>query len=140
MKYYPWFAGAWAAVLWFFTAGVAIPLFRIFPNNQAGPIAVAIFPYYFSAAIILGVLATITLWVGRQKSKRVTFALALQILAVLALLAIPTILQPAMAPHPPGSPAFMRLHGVSSLLNLFSLIVAPAAFLLVTAKRKEELV
>ena len=140
MKYYPWFSGAWAAVLWFFTVGIAIPLFRSFPSELAGKVAIAVCPFYFSAAIFLGVLATAALWRERQKSKRRSLALTLQLLAILALLAIPTILQPAMEPHIPGSPEFMRLHGVSSLLNLFSLIVVPSAFLLVTAKRKEELV
>lgn len=139
MNIYSWLSGTWTAVLWFFTLGIAIPLFRAFPGPLAGEVAVAVFPYYFGSTIVLGTLATITLWLWRpRKNKRSNAALALQSLAILALAAIPTIIQPAMAPHIPGSPEFMRLHGISSLLNLFSLLAAPVAFLLVAAKRKEE--
>lgn len=139
MKIYSWLSGTWTAVLWFFTLGIAIPLFRAFPGPRAAEVAVAVFPYYFGSAIILGILATITLWLCRpRKNKRSNIALVLQSLAILTLVAIPAVLQPAMEPHIPGSPEFMRLHGISSLLNLFSLLAAPAAFLLVAAKRKEE--
>ncbi len=138
MKIYSWLSGTWAAVLWFFTLGIAIPLFRAFPGPRAAEVAIAVFPFYFGTTIALGILATVALWLCRQKNKRNSAALALQTLAIITLTAIPTIIQPAMEPHTPGSPEFMRLHGLSSLLNLFSLLAAPTAFLLVIAKRKEE--
>jgi hypothetical protein len=63
--------------------------------------------------------------------------LALQILALAALVAIPIFIQPAIATHAPGTPDFARLHGISMALNLFSLIAVPAASLLVLWRRKE---
>jgi len=136
MKFYPWLAGAWAGVLWFFTFGVARLLFAIFPRERAGEVTVALFPAYFAAAITLGLLATIALW-RLRRSARDIIALVLQILALAALASVPTLIQPAMAGHAAGSPEFLRWHGISMALNLFSLLAVPAASLLVLAKRKE---
>jgi len=61
----------------------------------------------------------------------------LQLFAIVALVAIPLFIQPAMAAHPPGTPEFARWHGLSMALNLLSLIAVPAASLLVLARRKE---
>jgi Domain of unknown function (DUF4149) len=136
MKLYPWLAGAWAGVLWFFTFGVARLLFAVFPRERAGEVTVALFPSYFAATIALGLLATIALWKLRCTA-RDNIALVLQILALAALASIPTLIQPAMAGHAAGTPGFVRWHGVSMALNLFSLLAVPAASLLVLAKRKE---
>lgn len=136
MIFYTWLVGAWSAVLWFFTFGVARNLFGIFPRERAGEITTALFPAYFLAAMALGFVATVALWFLRDAKRKPT-ALALQILALAALAAIPLFIQPAMSSHPPGTPGFARWHGISMALNLFSLIAAPAASLLVLGRRKE---
>ena len=136
MTLYAWLSGAWAAVLWFFTFGVARNLFGLFPRERAGEVTTALFPAYFLVAIALGVLATVALWFQRQ-APRASAALALQLLALASLASIPLFIQPAMAANPPGTPGFARLHGISMALNLFSLIAVPAASLLVLARRKE---
>ena len=137
MKLYAWLAGAWIAVLWFFTFGVARTLFSAFPRARAGEVTTALFPTYFTVSITLGLLATLVLWRKLRRSRRDRWALGLQMLALLALLAIPTLIQPAIAAHPPGSAGFAQWHGISMVLNLFSLLAVPAASLLVLAKSKE---
>lgn len=136
MILYAWLVGAWAAVLWFFTFGVARVLFVLFPRERAGEVTTALFPTYFVAALSLGALATAVLWF-RRRATRDRWALALQILALAALASIPLFVQPAIVQHAPGTPDFARLHGVSMALNLFSLIAVPAASLLVLGRSKE---
>jgi hypothetical protein len=136
MKLYAWLVGAWTAALWFFTFGVARVLFSVFPRERAGEVTTALFPAYFTVAISLGLLATVVLSL-RRRGARDHGALALQILALAALVAIPLFIQPAIAAHAPGTPDFARLHGISMALNLFSLIAVPAASLLVLWRRKE---
>jgi hypothetical protein len=136
MKLYAWLVGAWTAALWFFTFGVARVLFSVFPRERAGEVTTALFPAYFTVAISIGLLATVVLSL-RRRSARDHGALALQILALAALVAIPIFIQPAIATHAPGTQDFARLHGISMALNLFSLIAVPAASLLVLWRRKE---
>ena len=136
MKLYAWLVGAWTAALWFFTFGVARVLFSVFPRERAGEVTTALFPAYFAVAISLGLLATVVLSL-RRRGARDHGALALQILALAALVAIPIFIQPAIAAHAPGTPDFARLHGISMALNLFSLIAVPVASLLVIWRRKE---
>ncbi len=136
MKLYAWLVGAWTAALWFFTFGVARVLFAVFPRERAGEVTTALFPAYFTIAISLGLLATVVLSL-RRRGARDHGALALQILALAALVAIPIFIQPAIAAHAPGTPDFARLHGISMALNLFSLIAVPVASLLVIWRRKE---
>ncbi|MEX1010097.1 MAG: DUF4149 domain-containing protein [Chthoniobacterales bacterium] len=136
MKLYTWLVGAWTAVLWFFTFGVARNLFGQFPRERAGEVTTALFPAYFVAAITLGILATFVLW-RLRRGRRDTVALVLQLLALAALASIPLLIQPALATHPPGTPDFARLHGISMALNLFSLIAVPAASLVVAWRSKE---
>jgi len=136
MILYAWLVGAWTAVLWFFTFGIARVLFAVFPRERAGEVTTALFPTYFLAAITLGLLATMVLWL-RRRDGRDTSALVLQVLALAALASIPLFLQPAIAGHAPGTPDFARLHGISMALNLFSLIAVPAASLLVAWRSKE---
>ena len=136
MKLYAWLVGAWTAALWFFTFGVARVLFSVFPRERAGEVTTALFPAYFTVAISLGLLATVVLSL-RRRGARDHGALALQILALAALIAIPIFIQPAIAAHAPGTPDFARLHGISMALNLFSLIAVPVASLLVLWRRKE---
>jgi|FLOH01.1.fsa_nt_gi hypothetical protein len=133
---YAFLVGAWSAVLWFFTLGVARNLFGVFPRERAGEVTTVLFPAYFAVAIALGLLATIVLWF-RRRNRRDTIALLLQALALAALISTPLLLQPAMAMHPPGTPDFARLHGISMVLNLFSLIAVPVASLLVLGRSKE---
>jgi hypothetical protein len=136
MKLYAWLVGAWTAALWFFTFGVARVLFAVFPRERAGEVTTALFPAYFTVAISLGLLATVVLSL-RRRGARDHGALALQILALAALVAIPIFIQPAIAAYAPGTPDFARLHGISMALNLFSLIAVPVASLLVIWRRKE---
>lgn len=136
MILYAWLIGAWTAVSWFFTFGVARNLFGLFPRERAGEVTTALFPAYFAVVIVLGLAATLVLWFRRGKP-RAQSALILQLLALLALATIAFFLQPAMAAHPPGTAGFARLHGISMGLNLFSLIAIPGASLLVLASRKE---
>jgi hypothetical protein len=136
MRSYAWLVGAWTAVLWFFTFGVARVLFSVFPRERAGEVTTALFPTYFLVAMTLGLLATVALWL-RRRDRRDTGALVLQVLALAALASIPLFLQPAIAAHAPGTPDFARLHGLSMTLNLFSLIAVPAASLLVVWRSKE---
>jgi len=136
MKLYAWLVGAWTAALWFFTFGVARVLFAVFPRERAGEVTTALFPAYFTVAISLGLLASVVLSL-RRRGARDHGALALQILALAALVAIPLFIQPAIAAYAPGSPDFARLHGISMALNLFSLIAVPVASLLVLWRRKE---
>jgi hypothetical protein len=136
MRLYTWLAGAWAAVLWFFTFGVARMLFAVFPRERAGEITTALFPAYFIAAVTLGTLAcgALSLRLCRARDR---WALALQVLALAALVAVPLVIQPALVQHPPGTPEWTRWHGISMALNLFSLIAVPAATLVVLWRRKE---
>lgn len=136
MILYAWLVGAWAATLWFFTFGVARVLFAVFPRERAGEITTALFPAYFTAVVLLGLLATAALWFG-QSRPRDRWALTLQVLAIAALAAIPLFVAPAIGHHVPGTPGWARWHGISMALNLFSLIAVPAASLLVLARRKE---
>jgi len=136
MIVYAWLVGAWTAVLWFFTFGVARNLFGLFPRERAGEVTTALFPTYFATVILLGLAATLALWF-RRGLPRAKVSLVLQLLALVALATIPLFIQPAMAVHPPGTPGFARWHGISMALNLFSLIVVPTASLLVLARRKE---
>lgn len=136
MQLYAFLTGAWTAVLWFFTFGVARNLFSHFPRERAGEVTTALFPAYFLVVIALGALATIILRL-RRRDRRDRLGLLLQILALAALTSIPLFIQPAIAAHAPGTPDFARLHGISMALNLFSLIAVPAASLLVLWRSKE---
>ena len=136
MTLYTWLSGAWTAVLWFFTFGVARNLFGLFPRERAGEVTTALFPTYFVAAIALGVLASAVLWF-RRHAPRDSYALALQIVALAELVAIPLFIQPAIMAHAPGTADWARWHGISMALNLFSLIAVPVASLLVLWRRKE---
>jgi hypothetical protein len=136
MNAYAWLAGVWAAVLWFFTFGVARVLFAVFPRERAGEVTTALFPTYFIAALTLGMAATAALWF-RRRGPRDRWALALQVVALAALVAIPLFIQPAIMAHAPGTPAWARWHGISMALNLFSLIAVPTASLVVFWRRKE---
>jgi hypothetical protein len=133
---YAWLVGAWTAVLWFFTFGVARNLFGLFPRERAGEVTTALFPTYFAVAIALGLATTLALWF-RRNTPRASPALVLQLLALVALAAIPLFIQPALAAHAPGTPDFARLHGISMALNLFSLIAVPLASLVVMRSSKE---
>jgi hypothetical protein len=136
MKIYAWLVGAWAAVLWFFTFGVAGVLFANFPRERAGEVTTELFPTYFAVTLTLGGLATIILMRHRRYVRHL-IALVLQCAALAAIAATPVLIQPAIVQHLPGTPEFARLHAVSMSLNLFSLIAVPAASLLVLARRKE---
>jgi hypothetical protein len=136
MQLYIFLVGAWTAVLWLFTFGIARVLFGAFPRERAGEVTTALFPTYFFVAITLGLLATILLAI-RRRDRRDTAAFLLQLLALAALASVPLFIQPALAAHPPGTPDFARLHGISMALNLFSLLAVPAASLLVLARSKE---
>jgi len=136
MTLYTWLSGAWTAVLWFFTFGVARNLFGLIPRERAGEVTTALFPTYFVVAITLGVLASVALWFRRSKP-RDSYALSLQVVALAALVAIPLFIQPAIMAHAPGTPDWARWHGFSMALNLFSLIAVPVASLLVLWRRKE---
>lgn len=136
MILYAWLVGAWTAVLWFFTFGVARNLFAVFPRERAGEVTTALFPAYFIAVIGFGCLTT-TVLLLQPRRKRDHWALFLQTLALFALVAIPIIVQPAIVRHEPRTPEWARWHGVSMALNLFSLIAVPSAGLLVLARRKE---
>ena len=136
MPLYTFLVGAWTAVLWFFTFGVARNLFGVFPRERAGEVTTALFPAYFAVAISLGLLATAILWL-RRRDRRDTAALVLQSLALAALASTPLLIQPAIAAHAPGTPDFARLHGISMALNLFSLIAVPVASLVVLRRSKE---
>lgn len=136
MRLYAWIIGAWTAVLWFFTFGVARLLFAEFPRERAGEITTALFPAYFAVTLALGLLATILL-VRHRRHVRDLVALVLQCAALAALAAIPVFIEPVINQHPPGTAGFARLHAISMSLNLFSLITVPAASLLVLASRKE---
>ena len=129
--------GAWTAVLWFFTFGVAWNLFRLFPRGRAGEVTTALFPTYFAVAIVLGGIATGALLPRFRQSLRVRIGTAVQLFAIAALASIALGVQPLMAVHPPGTPGFARLHGISMALNLFSLLAVAAASLLVPARSKE---
>ena len=96
MRAYAIIAGAWIAVLWFFTFGVARFLFAVFPRERAGEITTALFPGYFLTTIALGTLASILLWLYRR-DRLDAAALALQLAAVVACTA-----------SRPGSAAFAR--------------------------------
>lgn len=136
MRLYPLLAGAWCAVMWFFTFGVAWNLFRLFPRERAGEVTTALFPTYFAVAIAIGAAATAALLPLLGAGARAKTALALQLLALAALAAIPLFIQPAMALHAPGTPGFARWHGISMALNLVALVAVPvAAALVVTASR-----
>lgn len=137
MKLYACLVGAWAAVLWFFTFGVARVLFSAFPRERAGEVTTALFPAYFLATLTLGLAATAALWLKSPGGKGKAAAIALQILALAALAVIPLFIQPAITLHPPGTPEFPRLHALSMALNLFSLLAVPAASLLALARSKE---
>jgi hypothetical protein len=137
MKLYAWLVGAWVAVLWFFTFGIARTLFSAFPRARAGEITTALFPTYFAVSITLGVLATLVLWRKTRRARRDRWAMVLQIFALAALSTIPLVIQPAIAAHAPGSPGFAKWHGISMALNFFSLLAVPTASLLVLARRKE---
>ena len=136
MKLYTWFSGAWTAVLWFFTFGVARHLFTTFPRELAGAINRTLLPDYLVTAIVLGAFASIFLW-RHRRGPRDTAAFILQIAAIAALSAIALVIRPAILLYAPGTPDFVRLHGISMALNLFSLIAAPTASLLVLARSKE---
>jgi hypothetical protein len=137
MKLYALLAGAWTAVLWFFTFGVARTLFAVFPRERAGEVTTALFPAYFTVAIVLGLLATAVLWPHRREGRRTGAALVLQLLALGALAAIPAFIAPALAVHAPGTEGFRLWHGVSMALNLFSLLAVPAAWILICTRRRE---
>lgn len=136
MTLYTWLSGAWTAVLWFFTLGVARNLFGLVPRERAGEVTTALFPTYFVVAITLGVLASVALWFRRSKP-RDSYALSLQVVALAALVAIPLFIQPAIMAHAPGTPVWARWHGISMALNLFSLIAVPLASLVVLRSSKE---
>lgn len=112
-------------------------LFVAFPRARAGEVTTALFPTYFAVTIVLGALATFVLWRKLHRSRRHRWALGLQIIALIALAAIPIFVQPLIASHAPGSEGFAKWHGVSMAMNLFSLLAVPAASLLVLARRKE---
>lgn len=137
MKLYAWLVGAWIAVLWFFIFGIARTLFSAFPRARAGEVTTALFPTYFTVSIALGLLATFVLWANHRRVRRCRWALSLQMLALIALAAIPIFVQPLIAAHAPGSEGFAMWHGVSMGMNLFSLLAVPAASLLVLARRKD---
>jgi hypothetical protein len=136
MKLYTWLTGAWTAVLWFFTFGVARNLFLQFPRQRAGEVTTPLFPAYFVVALTLGLLATIVLW-RLRRDRRDTAGFILQALALVGLASIPLFIQPALSAHAPGTPDFARLHGISMAVNLFSLIAVPLASLLVLWRSKE---
>lgn len=137
MKIYAWLSGAWTALLWFFTFGVAWNLFRLFPREQAGQITTALFPTYFTAGVVLGCAATASLAALWRHGLRVKIALCLQLAAAGFLAGIALFIQPAMAAYGPGTPGFARLHGISMAMNLLSLLAVPAASIVVLARRKE---
>lgn len=137
MKIYAWLSGAWSALLWFFTFGVAWNLFRIFPREHAGQITTALFPTYFAAGVALGCAATAALLPLWRKGLRAKIALCLQMAGVACLAGIALFVQPAMAAYSPGTPEFAQLHGVSMAMNLFSLLAVPTASIVILSGRKE---
>lgn len=140
MKYiYIWFNGALTSVIAYFTFGIAFPLFRLFPKETAAAVALAALPIYYAVTITLALIATAALFLARHPGgKRRNWALILQILSLLGLVAVAAVIHPIILNHETGTPAFMGLHGTSVLLNLFSLLATPVASLLFLAKRKEE--
>ncbi len=137
MRLHAWLVGAWTGVLWFFTFGVARTLFGVFPRERAGEVTTALFPAYFTVTIVLGILATALLWPHRRGGRCAVAALVLQLLALGALASIPAFIAPALAGHAPGTEGFRLWHGVSMALNLFSLLAVPAAWILISARRRE---
>jgi len=135
---YIWFNGALAGVIAFFTFGIAFPLFRIFPKDTAAAVALATLPIYYGVTIALALIATVALLLSRQPGhKRQTWALTLQVLSLLALVAVAAVIHPIILNHETGTPTFAGLHGASVLLNIFSLLATPVASLLFLAKRKD---
>jgi len=137
MKLYAWLAGLWCGVLWFFTFGVARPLFAFFPRERAGEVTTALFPVYFGVALVLGALCTVALARSGVLPRRKMSALGLQVLAILALASIPLLIQPVMQAHPPGTPGFARWHGASMALNLLALLVVPVSTAVALTGRRE---
>lgn len=129
---FQWLTGFWAAVMVFFTFGVAARLFETLPRAEAGRITTLLFPSYFGACLAAGLASLAAGWSLRRSGRPARAALALLAAAVIALAAIPAVIQPAMAglTLPEDRAAFGRLHGISMVLNLFSLLAVPAASLL----------
>ena len=122
-------AVAAAAIMLFFTFGIAPSLFAVYPRAQAGEITGVLFPAYYHALYGLGGVAALALAAGRRGIRRAGAALLLVALAVGCVAAMDLVLGPMMdgLRGPANRPAFARLHGIAMLLNLLGLLAIGVA-------------
>ncbi|MEO6847348.1 MAG: DUF4149 domain-containing protein [Chthoniobacterales bacterium] len=128
-----WACGFGEGVMIFFTFGVALPLFKILPRETAGATTVQLFPnYYYCLLGILGIALIAALVIVRQHRLNwislLLVAVALACILFTALYLAPLIQE---MKTPATMDTFRKLHGISMLLNLLSMISILAAPILI---------
>ncbi len=125
-------------IMLFLTFGIAPALFRNYPSAEAGAIMGKLFPVYYHfiyAGIFVALLALI---VARHLTARFWPVLATLIFAAVFIASNEFQIGPAAhrALELGNRAVFGRLHGISMILNLLSMLAIAASIFLIGLRRK----
>ncbi len=110
-------------IMIFFSAILAPVLFRRLGREDAGDVLHHLFPLYHKTVAIMALLAAASLYVYRIEALALAAAAVLAILQLVLILPKTAALRLAAREDAAAKAAFGRLHGISMLLNLATLIL-----------------
>ncbi len=110
-------------IMIFFSAILAPVLFRRLGREGAGDVLHHLFPLYHKTVAIMALLAAASLYVYRIEALALAAAAVLAILQLVLILPKTAALRLAAREDAAAKAAFGRLHGISMLLNLATLIL-----------------
>lgn len=122
-------AGFLLGVQCFYTFGVTLALFRGYPSPEAGRIVGVLFPTYYLWVYACAGLSLVLLLFSRRRARRTLLTFAVLLVAALLIATVDRILGPLMAEAKLSNEqgTFRRLHGISMILNLGSILLVLAA-------------
>ena len=114
----------WAGVIIFFSAIIAPTVFKTLDEKSAGVFLRAFFPKYYLFAIVIGLLALALIMVFGINIKDPLYIsiVSMTILSIISRFMIPAI-NNARDLGEEGKTKFNRLHTISVLLNVITLVI-----------------
>tara|TARA_B100001564_G_C20074028_1_gene417541 strand:- start:5 stop:412 length:408 start_codon:yes stop_codon:yes gene_type:complete len=114
----------WAGVIIFFSAIIAPTVFKTLDEKSAGVFLRAFFPKYYLFAIVIGLLALALIMVFDININGALYIsiVSMTILSIISRIMIPAI-NNARDLGEEGKTKFNRLHTISVLLNVITLII-----------------
>jgi hypothetical protein len=134
-----YFGGAWLAAQLYFLFATTLPIFRHFgvDRAKAGEIVQVLFPHYYAANYLCGVVFIIAMVLASGALKRARICIALAIVALICIFAVQFGIAPRLQElRAAGDTAgFGKLHGISMSVNLIAMVCVLLAGALFTTRK-----